>query len=79
MPKKLLLNPINSRLYEANKCANALARRGPLIHQDSLIFGSPLVDISMLLFYDSSCMYMYYDRILKVWIGVFNFLIFYQK
>ena len=56
MPKKLLLNPINSRLYEANKCANALARKAPSSIK-TLIFDSLFMDISMLLFYDSKGMY----------------------
>lgn len=49
-------------LREANKCADALARKGPSIQQDFyFIFDSPLVDIAMLLFSDFSG--VYYERI----------------
>ena len=46
--------------HEANKWANALARRGPLIQQDFVIFDSPLVNTVMLLFYDN--IGMYYEK-----------------
>ncbi|KAK9987221.1 hypothetical protein SO802_032172 [Lithocarpus litseifolius] len=46
---------------EANKCADALARNGPVIHQDLVIYDNPLVDIIMLLYYNE--IGMYYERI----------------
>lgn len=39
---------------EANKCADALARKGPSIQQDFIVFYSLPVDIAMLLFSDFS-------------------------
>ena len=39
---------------EANKCANALARRGALLRQDFVIFLEPLADVALLLDLDSA-------------------------
>lgn len=39
---------------EANKCADTLARKGPSIQQDFIVFYSLPVDIAMLLFSDFS-------------------------
>ena len=47
--------------HETNKYANALARKWPFSQQDFVIFDSSLVDISILLYYDS--IGMYYERI----------------
>ena len=38
---------------EANKCVDALARRGTLLSQDFVIFHSPLADVSLLLRLDA--------------------------
>lgn len=45
---------------EANKCVDALARKGPFNQLDFVIFDSSPVDISMFVFYDS--IGMYYER-----------------
>ena len=45
---------------EANKCANALARRGALLPQDFVVFLNPQVDVSLLISLDSAG--MTYDR-----------------
>ena len=37
---------------EANKCANALARKGALLSQDFVIFLEPPADVSLLLSLD---------------------------
>ena len=39
---------------EANKCANALARRGALLGQDFVIFLEPVADVALLLDLDSA-------------------------
>ena len=39
---------------EANKCANALARRGALLGQVFVIFLEPLADVALLLDLDSA-------------------------
>uniref|UniRef100_A0A7N2R816 RNase H type-1 domain-containing protein n=1 Tax=Quercus lobata TaxID=97700 RepID=A0A7N2R816_QUELO len=39
---------------EANKCADALARRGALLPQDLVIFHSPLVDVALLINLDAT-------------------------
>ena len=38
--------------HEANRCADALAQKCPIIQQDFVVFDSPPVDIVMLLYYD---------------------------
>lgn len=43
--------------HEANKCVDALTRMGADSNQDLLLFDSSPVDLSMLLFYDSTGMY----------------------
>ena len=45
---------------EANKCAVALAQRGPITQQDFVIYDNPPTNIVMLLFYDN--IGMYYER-----------------
>ena len=37
---------------EANRCADALAQKCPIIQQDFVVYDSPPVDIVMLLYYD---------------------------
>ncbi|KAK9999219.1 hypothetical protein SO802_018822 [Lithocarpus litseifolius] len=51
---------LNHCYREANQCADALAKKGSVYQQDFMIFDSPPVDISMLLYYDSIS--MYYER-----------------
>ena len=46
---------------KANKCADALARRGALLSQDFIIFLAPLSYVTLLLSLDS--VGMMYDRI----------------
>ncbi|KAL0005366.1 hypothetical protein SO802_012927 [Lithocarpus litseifolius] len=48
---------LNHCYREANQCADALAKKGSVYQQDFMIFDSPPVDISMLLYYDSISMY----------------------
>ena len=45
---------------EANKCADALARRGAFLPQDSVIFQEPPTEVSFLLSFDSAD--VLYDR-----------------
>ena len=52
---------------EANRCVDALARKGPIIQQDFFAFDSPPVDIIMLLYYDQ--IGMYYERICPQTVG----------
>lgn len=47
--------------HETNKYADALARKWPFSQKDFMIFDSSLVNISILLYYDS--IGMYYERI----------------
>ena len=45
---------INNCYHEANKCADALARRGAMLSQDFVIFLDPPTDVSLLLSLDSA-------------------------
>ena len=49
---------------EANKCADALARRGALLSQDFVVFLDPPVEVSLLLSLDSAG--VCYDRCIPV-------------
>ena len=49
---------------EANKCTDALARRGALLSQDFVVFLDPLVEVSLLLSLDSTG--VCYDRCIHV-------------
>ena len=55
---------INHCYYEANKCADALARRGAMLSQDFVIFLDAPADVSLLLSLDSAG--MAYDRFVAV-------------
>nr|XP_023873761.1 uncharacterized protein LOC111986367 [Quercus suber] len=46
---------------EANRCWDALTRKGPIIQQDFVVYDSLPVDIFMLLYYNQ--IGMYYERI----------------
>ncbi|KAK7850105.1 hypothetical protein CFP56_001656 [Quercus suber] len=46
---------------EANKCANALARRGALLYQDFLVFTSPLANVELLINLDAA--ETFYERV----------------
>ena len=48
---------MNHCFHKANKCSNAIARRGLKLDQDFIVFGSPIVDIVMLLYYDKLGVY----------------------
>ena len=58
--KKMVLNKdipmfwVQHCFKEANKYANALARRGALLGQDFVIFLEPLADVALLLDLDSA-------------------------
>ena len=52
---------------EANKCADALTCKGPVLQQDFVVYESLTVDISMLLYYDQ--IDMYYERICPQTLG----------
>ena len=49
---------------EANKCANALARRGTLLPQDFVAFLEPSADVSLLLSLDATG--VAFDQIVNV-------------
>ena len=51
---------------EANKCADALARRGSLLPQDFVVFLEPPADVSLLLSLDAT--EVAFDRIVNVFI-----------
>ena len=55
---------INHCYCEANKCADALARRGAMLSQDFVIFLDPPTDVSLLLSLDSAG--VAYDRFVAV-------------
>ena len=55
---------INHCYREANKCADALARRGAMLSQDFVIFLDPLADVFLLLSLDSAR--VAYDRFVAV-------------
>lgn len=50
--------------HDANKCTNALARKGALLSQDFVVFLDPLVEVSLLLSLDS--VGVAYDRCILV-------------
>ena len=50
---------------EANKCADALARRGALLSQDFVIFLDPSAEVSLLLSLDSAR--VAYDHVVPVY------------
>lgn len=45
---------------EANKCVDALAKKGLTLDQDIMYFDGPLMNLYLLLFYDT--MGLYYER-----------------
>lgn len=53
-PKKILRFKISHCFREANKCTDALAKRGALLSQDFVIFSSPLADVFLLLRLDAA-------------------------
>ena len=66
MDSRTLINQISQLkmshyFREANKCIDAMARRGGGSDQDFMFFDSPSVDLCMLLYYDNSG--LYYERI----------------
>ena len=60
----ILMVKIQNSYREANKCANALARRGALLPQDFVVFLEPPADVSLLLSLDMAR--VAFDSILNV-------------
>ena len=58
--RAILMVKIQHCYHEANKCANALARRGALLSLDFVIFLDPQGEVSLLLSLDSTG--VTYDR-----------------
>ena len=52
--KKFSSVKIQHCFREANKYADALARRGPLLSQDFIVFPQPPVDVALLISLDST-------------------------
>ena len=52
--KDILMVKIQHCYREANKCADALARRGAILSQDFVIFLEPPADVSLLLSLDAA-------------------------
>ncbi|KAK9990756.1 hypothetical protein SO802_025741 [Lithocarpus litseifolius] len=52
--QKILRTRVQHCFREANKCADALARRGALLPQDFVIFHSPPADVDLLINLDAS-------------------------
>ena len=50
--KKFSSVKIQHCFREANKCADALARRGALLSQDFIVFSQPPVDVTVLISFD---------------------------
>ena len=78
--KKFSSVKIQHCFREANKCADALARRGALLSQDFIVFSQPAMDVALLVSLDS--VGMFYSRSTS-FISSFQFLLmkrpFYQK
>ena len=78
--KKFYFDKIQHCFREANKCADALARRGALLSQDFIVFSQPAMDVALLVSLDS--VGMFYSRSTS-FISSFQFLLmkrpFYQK
>ena len=77
MDCRTLLNQISqpkmsNYFREANKCIDAMARRGSGFDQDFMLFDSPSVDLCMLLYYDNSG--LYYERIYPLNFNAFVFV-----
>ena len=52
--RDILVVKIQHCIREANKCANALARRGAILSQDFVIFLEPPTEVSLLLSLDAA-------------------------
>ena len=55
-PREIPMVQIHHCYHEANKCVNALARRGVLLPQDFVVFLDPPTDVSLLISLDSTGM-----------------------
>ena len=79
MDCKTLINQISQLkisyyFCEANKCTDAMARRGGGFDQDFMLFDSPSVDLCMLLYYDNSGLYYEFKGyILLILMSLFRF------
>ena len=62
--RDILVVKIQHCYRQANKCADALARRGALLPQDFVVFLEPPVDVSLLLSLDATG--VAFDQIVNV-------------